>query len=212
MIPRREFLLGAIASATLAAQARADLAPDDEVRDILRERIDRAHQSLGIVAARFDPTREKLLTYGHSGAAADRALDGDTVFEIGSITKVFTSVLLTEMVTRGEVALDDPLSKYLPDTVKMPARNGKQITFLDLATYTSGLPRIPTGVPAYGDNPYAAIRSSNSMNFSPITRCGTTPVLTTNIPTSASACSGMCSRSERARATRTCWYRASANR
>jgi serine-type D-Ala-D-Ala carboxypeptidase/endopeptidase len=155
MITRRKFFLGTIASAALAAHARADLAPDDEVRDILRERIDRAHQSVGIVAAMFDPAREKLITYGHSGAASNRALDGDTVFEIGSITKVFTSLLLTEMVTRGEVALDDPLSKYLPDTVKMPARNGKQITFLDLATHTSGLPRIPAGIPPSGDNPYA---------------------------------------------------------
>ena len=60
-------------------------------------------------------------------------LDGDTVFEIGSITKVFTALLLTEMVTRGEVALDDPASKYLPGHVKMPERNGKKITLLDLA-------------------------------------------------------------------------------
>jgi D-alanyl-D-alanine-carboxypeptidase/D-alanyl-D-alanine-endopeptidase len=156
MIPRRDFLFAAIASCALAAQARADFASDDEVRDILRERIDRAHQSVGIVAVSFDPGREKITTYGHSGSAVDRALDGDTVFEIGSITKVFTALLLTEMGTRGEVALDDPVSKYLPGTAKMPARSGKQITFLDLATNTSGLPRIPSGIPASGDNPYAA--------------------------------------------------------
>jgi len=139
----------------LAATARADFASDDEVRDILRERIDRAHQSVGIVAISFDSAREKIVTYGQSGSAVDQ-LDRDTVFEIGSITKVFTALLLTEMVTRGEVALDDPVSKFLPGTVKMPDRNGKQITLLDLATYTSGLPRIPDGIPASGDNPYAA--------------------------------------------------------
>ncbi|WP_271576595.1 serine hydrolase [Bradyrhizobium sp. CCBAU 11361] len=139
----------------MAATARADFASDDEVRDILRERIDRAHQSVGIVAISFDSAREKIVTYGQSGSAVDQ-LDRDTVFEIGSITKVFTALLLTEMVTRGEVALDDPVSKCLPGTVKMPDRNGKQITLLDLATYTSGLPRIPDGIPASGDNPYAA--------------------------------------------------------
>ena len=139
----------------MAATARADFASDDEVRDILRERIDRAHQSVGIVAISFDSAREKIVTYGQSGSAVDQ-LDRDTVFEIGSITKVFTALLLTEMVTRGEVALDDPVSKFLPGTVKMPDRNGKQITLLDLATYTSGLPRIPDGIPASGDNPYAA--------------------------------------------------------
>jgi len=155
MIARRDFLLGAMASSVLAATARADFASDDEVRDILRERIDRAHQSVGIVAISFDSAREKIVTYGQSGSAVGQ-LDRDTVFEIGSITKVFTALLLTEMVTRGEVALDDPVSKFLPGTVKMPDRNGKQITLLDLATYTSGLPRIPDGIPASGDNPYAA--------------------------------------------------------
>jgi len=155
MIARRDFLLGAMASSVLAATAGADFASDDDVRDILRERIDRAHQSVGIVAISFDSAREKIVTYGQSGSAVGQ-LDRDTVFEIGSITKVFTALLLTEMVTRGEVALDDPVSKFLPGTVKIPDRNGKQITLLDLATYTSGLPRIPDGIPASGDNPYAA--------------------------------------------------------
>jgi CubicO group peptidase (beta-lactamase class C family) len=101
-----------------------------------------------------------------------------TVFEIGSITKVFTALLLTEMVTRGEVALDDPAAKYLPGDVKMPERNGKKITLLDLATYTSGLPRLPDGIPPSGDNPYAAYTveqlyaflSGHTLRFDPGTR------------------------------------------
>ena len=136
-------------------RARADVAPEDEIRGILQDRIDNARQSIGIVASSFDSGSQRTVTYGRSGTSNDRPLDADTVFEIGSITKVFTALLLTEMVTRGEVALDDPVSKYLPDNVRMPARNGKQITFLDLATYTSGLPRIPDGIPNFGDNPYA---------------------------------------------------------
>jgi len=90
MIARRDFLLGAMASSVLAATARADFASDDEVRDILRERIDRAHQSVGIVAISFDSAREKIVTYGQSGSAVDQ-LDRDTVFEIGSITKVYSA-------------------------------------------------------------------------------------------------------------------------
>jgi D-alanyl-D-alanine-carboxypeptidase/D-alanyl-D-alanine-endopeptidase len=157
VIARRDFLLGTIASSVLPARTRADFAPDDELRTILQDRVDRARQSVGIVASSFDSgRRQKIATYGRSGAPNDRPLDGDTVFELGSITKVFTALLLTEMVTRGEVALDDPVSKYLPGNVRMPARNGKQITFLDLATYTSGLPRLPDGIPSVGDNPYAA--------------------------------------------------------
>lgn len=175
MIQRRDFLLGAIASSVLVTQVRAELAPDDEIRNILQDRVDNARQSIGIVASSFEAGRQKIVAYGRCGASNDRPLDGDTVFEIGSITKVFTALLLTEMVTRGEVALDDPASKYLPDGVKMPARNGKQITLLDLATYSSGLPRVPDGMPKFGDNPYAnytveqlyAFLSNHTLRFDP---------------------------------------------
>jgi D-alanyl-D-alanine-carboxypeptidase/D-alanyl-D-alanine-endopeptidase len=175
MIQRREFLLGAIASSVFMTQAHAEIATEEEIRNILRDRIDTARQSVGIVAATFDSGRHNIVTYGHSGASNDRPLDGDTVFEIGSITKVFTSLLLTEMVTHGDVALDDAASKYLPDNVKMPARNGKQITLLDLATYSSGLPRLPNDIPNDGDNPYAnytveqlyAFLSNHTLRFDP---------------------------------------------
>ncbi len=60
------------------------------------------------------------------------------------------------MVQRGEVALTDPVAKYLPPEVKMPERGGKQITLEDLATHTSGLPRMPTNfTPKDPANPYA---------------------------------------------------------
>jgi CubicO group peptidase (beta-lactamase class C family) len=65
------------------------------------------------------------------------------VFEIGSITKVFTASLLADMVAKGEVRLDDPVAKYLPTSVRVPSHNGKQITLIDLATQSSGLPRMP---------------------------------------------------------------------
>jgi CubicO group peptidase (beta-lactamase class C family) len=60
------------------------------------------------------------------------------------------------MVERKEVALDDPAAKYLPEHVKMPERNGKSITLLDLATHTSGLPPLPNNMkPTDPNNPYA---------------------------------------------------------
>jgi serine-type D-Ala-D-Ala carboxypeptidase/endopeptidase len=83
-------------------------------------------------------------------------LNGDTIFEIGSATKVFTSLLLADMVQRGEVALADPVAKYLPADVKVPQRGGRQITLQDLATHTSGLPRLPGNLsPKDPTNPYA---------------------------------------------------------
>ena len=159
----------------LATRLRANFLPDDEIRTILRDRIESARQSVGIVACSFDSGGQKTVAYGSSDSANGRPLDGDSVFEIGSITKVFTALLLAEMVTRGEVSLDDPVAKYLPASVKMPARNGKQISFLDLATYRSGLPPLPDGIPNDGDNPYAnytaeqlyAFLSSHTLRFDP---------------------------------------------
>jgi len=81
--------------------------------------------------------------------------DANTLFEIGSVTKVFTSLLLAEAITRGEVALDTPLSRLLPPDVKPPKRDGEEITLEDLATHWSGLPRIPTNMVDSLANPYA---------------------------------------------------------
>ena len=96
-----------------------------------------------------------MIAYGHLKRGDSRALNGDTVFEIGSVTKVFTSLLLSEMVQNGQMALSDRVAKYLPETVKLPDKDGKQITLVDLATHTSGLPRTPTNfAPQYWNNPY----------------------------------------------------------
>src|SRR5262249_14484883 len=122
-------------------------ATDDEIRRILVERIDVRKQGVGIVVGMIEPAGTRVVSYGKLDANASRALDGNTVFEIGSVTKVFTSLLLADMVRRGEVALDDPISKYLPDTVKVPRRGGREITLQDLATHTSGRPRLPSPVP-----------------------------------------------------------------
>ena len=57
----------------------------------------------------------RVISYGRLGTGDSRRMTGDTVFEIGSITKVFTSWLLADMVRRGEIGLEDPLARYLPN-------------------------------------------------------------------------------------------------
>ena len=72
------------------------------------------------------------------------------------MTKAFTSLLLADMAQRGEVALTDPVSRYLPAGVKVPERGGRSIQLQDLATHTSGLPRLPPNLrPKDAANPYA---------------------------------------------------------
>jgi len=138
------------------AVAGAQEPSETEIRQILTQRVDEFHQSVGIVVGMIGPNGRKVVSYGALEKGDSRTLNGDTVFEIGSVTKVFTSLLLSDMVQRGEVSLADPVAKYLPAGVKMPQRNDRQITLEDLATHTSGLPRLPSNLkPKDAANPYA---------------------------------------------------------
>lgn len=129
---------------------------DDEIREILRDRIDVAKKSVGIVVGLVDDKGIRIVSYGKPNQNSDGMVNADSVFEIGSVTKVFTAILLSDMVERGEVTLNDPISKYLPKSVKTPARAGKEIALVDLASQTSGLPRLPGNLaPRDPQNPYA---------------------------------------------------------
>ncbi len=158
--------LAAIGLTILGYRCSAQSFPnDDEIRGILRERI-AAKVAPGIVVGLIDTNGARVIAAGSTMAAGGNEVNGDTVFEIGSMTKVFTGLLLADMVNRGEVKLDDPISKYLPPSVKAPARNGRQITLLDLATHRSGLPRLPDNlVPADGLDPYADYTFDNLCAF-----------------------------------------------
>ena len=69
---------------------------------------------------------------------------------------MFTSLLLADAVRRRDVALTDPVSKFLPSKVKVPERGGRAITLQDLSSHVSGLPRLPANMsPKDGSNPYA---------------------------------------------------------
>jgi CubicO group peptidase (beta-lactamase class C family) len=115
----------------------------DEIREILVKRIDQQKQAVGIAVGVIEPNGRRVVAYGNLASGDPRPIEGDTIFEIGSVTKVFTSLVLADMVSRKEVALDDPAAKYLPENVRMPERCGKSITLLDLSTHSSGLPPLP---------------------------------------------------------------------
>jgi len=139
----------------LAHAGTGAVLPDKDIRAILADRIDVQRQGVAIVVGVIDPSGRRTVAYA-SSEKGEGPVDANTVFEIGSITKVFTSLLLADAVRRGEVALTDPVSKYLPPNVKVPERGGKKITLVDLATHTSGMPRMPTNFhPKDPANPYA---------------------------------------------------------
>jgi hypothetical protein len=111
---------------------------------------------IGIVVGLVDGWDSRVISCGKLDDGTDEQVDGDTVFEIGSDTKTFTTLLLQDMVQRGEMKLHDPVAKYLPESVKMSTGSGKVITLHHPATHSSGLPRIPDNMNAQrADNPYA---------------------------------------------------------
>jgi CubicO group peptidase (beta-lactamase class C family) len=156
MLHRRAFLIGTLAASVGGIPAYADALAGETIHAILAKRVGIDRESSGIVAVVSDAAGSRLFTYGSADTADNRPLDGDTVFEIGSITKVLTALILVDMVERGEVAITDPVANYLPASVKVPEYNGKPITLLDLATYTSGLPNTPNNfAPKNRLNPWA---------------------------------------------------------
>jgi len=85
-----------------------------------------------------------------------------TLFEIGSVTKTFTGLLLADAVERGKVELSTPVGALLPDSVKVGTADSTTMTLKHLATHRSGLPRLPSnlGATARPDDPYAAYGDS----------------------------------------------------
>jgi D-alanyl-D-alanine-carboxypeptidase/D-alanyl-D-alanine-endopeptidase len=134
------------AAASLAAQPS-----EAEVRQILVDRVDVRHASVGMVAGIVAPNGRLVVSYGNLGGPAPQAVNGDTVFEVGSVTKLFTALLLADMVVRGEVGLNDPVKQYLPGNVRVAGKDGRAITLADLATHTSGLPFFPSNFPPVED-------------------------------------------------------------
>jgi len=127
-------------------------------RDIQAALVNRveAGRGVGLVVGILTPDERRYLTHGRTVQGGEVEPGPDTVFEIGSITKVFTSLLLADMVERGEMRFEDPVAMYLPDAVSVPELNGRAITLVDLATHTSGLPRLPTNLDATNVvDPYA---------------------------------------------------------
>ncbi|MGJ7531118.1 serine hydrolase [Variovorax sp. GB1P17] len=130
--------------------------PDAQVRQILADRIDRDERSLGIAVGIIEPAGRRTVVHGVRDQLHRQPVTSGTIFEIGSITKVYTSLLLADMVERGEASLEEPVAALLNMSVRVPERGGRQIRLVDLATHTSGLPGLPPDMATDDlDNPYA---------------------------------------------------------
>ncbi len=129
-------------AAWAAAADKGALAPDPLARIVL-ERLAEA-QSPACIAVALVEAKTRF-AYGCTPDAGPVAIDRDSLFEIGSITKGLTGILLADMVLKHELALGDPASNFSRPGAKLPKRGDREITLLDLATHTSGLPGFPPG-------------------------------------------------------------------
>jgi serine-type D-Ala-D-Ala carboxypeptidase/endopeptidase len=156
---RRTFHLILILFLIRPFTARCASAPTPQevkARQLIAKHLKKSPKDIGIVVGLIDDQGTRIVSDGGAGSTDSQSLDGDTVFEIGSITKALTSLILADMVQHGELKLDDPVSRFLPPSVRLPSRNGREITLVDLATHTSGLPRMPDNFsPRDPSNPYA---------------------------------------------------------
>ncbi len=143
----------------VAALASALLTGFGPAPDAVRAQLIGMPPSVGIVVATLDNGKSDVASYG-------ARFGGDSPFEIGSITKTFTATLLADMIVRHEVAPDDPIEDYLPPGAKAPTFEGRHITLADLATQSSGLPRMPTNfMPTNPDDPYVDYDDAKLLAF-----------------------------------------------
>ena len=138
----------------LGVQAQVPVVPQD-VQTSVRQRVDYGYCP-GIVVGLMNTNGATYFSYGSVDLNGGSAVDEDTLFEIGSITKVFTSTLLADMAERGELELTNAAQSYLPDGITAPTWLDQPITLTHLATHTSGLPSAPSNLtPTDGSNPFA---------------------------------------------------------
>lgn len=139
-----------------ACPAVAGTIPRQEIGDLARVLVEN-RETAGLVVGVLSGDDQSVNGFGEVTKGGGQTPDGDTVYEIGSITKVFTGILLADAVSRGLVALDDPVVKHLPDGVLLTdEENGRKISLVQLTTHTSGLPRMPSVFEMKNPrNPYA---------------------------------------------------------
>jgi serine-type D-Ala-D-Ala carboxypeptidase/endopeptidase len=103
----------------------------------------------------------------------------DQRWEIGSITKVFTALLLAQLQQTGQISMAETVASYLPKTLELP-KNFEKITFENLAIHQSGLPRLPSGMKLFGKDamvdPYSVFNEERILRAIQETKLKSVPV------------------------------------
>ena len=153
MLPRLPSLLLPILSLSTAG-AMAAPALDAAIRE-RAETLVRDGKHVSLVIAVIEGKDSAVYGFGRARPGDKGVPDADTVYEIGSVTKTMTGLLLADAVVAGKARLEQPVAELLP-AYAIPSFGGQNITLSQLATHFSGLPRLPANLaPAQPNNPYA---------------------------------------------------------
>ncbi|MEO8384376.1 MAG: serine hydrolase domain-containing protein, partial [Betaproteobacteria bacterium] len=148
----------------LPSIAMATLPTNAEVEAILNKYLIANNKAKGVAVALVDASGIRVVTAGM--ARPGEAVKPDDLFEIGSVTKTFTGLLLAIADEKGEVRLDDPVEKFLPDGIKLRDSADAPIRLADLATQRSGLPRLASNMqPKDPKDPYADYTERDLLDF-----------------------------------------------
>jgi D-alanyl-D-alanine-carboxypeptidase/D-alanyl-D-alanine-endopeptidase len=128
-------------AATAEGKAPAPKSFDEQLQALIQPLID-DQWATGMLIGVVREKETKVYSFGRISADNPNAPDENTLFEIGSVTKVFTTTMLSEMVMQKLVSLDDPIQNYLPAEVVAAKRIEQAITLRELATHTAGLPAV----------------------------------------------------------------------
>lgn len=131
----------AMTAAFFATHAHA--ITDNELAALVDQRLagDRTGACMAVAVIEKDAVAR---TYRCADPEQSARIGENTAFEIGSVSKTMTAVLLADLIGQGKAALDDPLADYLPEGTTLPTFEGKPILLRHVVTHTSGLPALPS--------------------------------------------------------------------
>jgi D-alanyl-D-alanine-carboxypeptidase/D-alanyl-D-alanine-endopeptidase len=137
----------------------------EHVKTTIRERVDYGYAP-AVVVGLMNTNGPAFFSYGTTDLDGGQPVDEHTLFEIGSVTKVFTTTLLADFAQRGQLELTNEVQPYLPPGITAPTRSGRAITLTHLAAHTSGLPSMPANlVITDGNNPFSGYSEPQMYEF-----------------------------------------------
>jgi CubicO group peptidase (beta-lactamase class C family) len=140
---------------------------DKKVDDVIGPYINQLN-AVGVSVGVLKEGKTFFYNYGETAKGNKQLPTENTIYEIGSISKTFTAILLADAVTSGKVKLDDPINKYLPDFIGKLEYEGVPVTLQSLSNHSSGLPRLPSNLSLQGAdalNPYKNYDVSSLFGF-----------------------------------------------